>query len=187
MRVMRFLPVVICACALALTACGGGGGGGSGVTPEAYAGSVCSAVELWRERLEEGSTILQQRMNVAKSLRKVRTDLVRFFDGAIGQTDAMVEEVRAAGAPDLDEGDAIAADLVQRLERFRPLLVAARRSALGLPLGDEEKFTIGAQSLAIPFGQEVARLTGSLGEIEQRYGAPELAEAAAAEPACASL
>jgi hypothetical protein len=192
MRFVRLVPVGICVCVLALTACGGGGGDGGGggssaVTAEEYASSVCASVDLWRERLEEGSTILMQRMNVAKSLRKVRTDFVRFFGGAIEQTDAMLAEVRAVGAPDLEQGSSLAGELVKRLQRFRPLLVAARSDAQRLPLADEEKFTIGAQTLAIPFGREIARLPGVLAELAGRYDAPELTEAAAAVPACASL
>jgi hypothetical protein len=189
---VRVLVVSLLAagCVLALSACGGGSGGTTttkAVDAGVYTGSVCATIATWQQHLGSASTMLGRRTNTAKSLRYVRTQFVAFYTGAIGETDKMLAAVGGAGVPDVNQGDRVAKRLLQSLRRFRQILVAARVNARALPVGDEQKFTIKAQSLGVPFEFERVKLETLWDDLGKRYAAPELARAASADPSCRSL
>jgi hypothetical protein len=171
-------------CVAVLSACGGGSGG---ISAEEYATSVCSSVELWKEKLEGGSQVLAERLNTADTLAEVKAELLRFFDGAIRETDVMLAELGALEAPDVDNGEDSHAAVVDALGRFRPILVDARRKAGQLPLDDELAFTTGAQSIGAAYQAQADQLATLVSGAVDGEAAPELAEAVADDATCQSL
>jgi hypothetical protein len=181
---MRRLTVSLLAatCLLAVAACGGGGT--KAVDANLYTGAVCRTLNTWQQHLESASAVLARTTNTATSLRDVRTQFVTFFGGAIDETDNLLVEVEEAGVPDVNDGERVAASLLQSLRRFRPILVEARAEARQLPLGDEAVFAPKAQQLGNAFGVERTKLATLWETLGKRHHAPELTRAANADAAC---
>src|SRR5262245_26811048 len=181
-------------CLLALAACGGGGGSDAAETDTAepvevalYTGSVCRALHTWREHLSSASAILVQRTNAAKSLKDAKTQFVSFFDGAANETTTMLDEVAAAGVPDVNDGAGVARSMLRELGRFREIVLTAKAKAEALPLGNEQRFTKQSQTMGTAFQFEITKLPTLFDELGRQHDAPELASAAGADPACRSL
>ena len=190
MNRMRRLTVSLLAagCLLLGTACGGSSDAGSKPVDAAlYAGAVCTALSVWDQQLESASAVLAQRTNTENDLTKVRTEFVSFFGGAIDETDAMLVSVEAAGIPDVNNGDKVAAGVLKSLRVFRPILVEAQAKARKLPVGDEQLFTTQAQTLGTRFGFERSGLAALFETVGADYGAPELTRAANADATCRAL
>jgi hypothetical protein len=177
----------------ALAACGGGSGSGSDapeaktVAVDAYASSVCSALSHWLDNLQNASAVFANATNSETDLTKVRSTFVTFFGGAIDETDRMVEEVRAAGRPDLAEGDLVRAAMLRELATFKPILVEAQGRARTLPVERPAKFTKLAQTLGAGFRIETTKVETLFDVLAQRFKTPELAQAAAADANCRTL
>jgi hypothetical protein len=183
---------ILAAGTVVLAACGGGNGAGEagGSEPIAagvYAGSVCGALRTWQQHLQSASAILIQRTNAAKTLAEVKTQFVSFFDGAAGETDTMLDEVQAAGVPDVNDGEGVAASMLRELRRFRQIVLTAKTKAEHLPLGNEQLFTKQTQTMGTAFQFEITKLPTLFDELGKQHNAPELASAAKADPACRSL
>jgi hypothetical protein len=192
--VPRFIATVLAAtCVLALAACGGGGSGSSDepetktVAVDAYASSVCSALSHWLDNLANASAVFANTTNNEDDLTEVRSTFVTFFDGAIDETDRMVEEVQAAGAPDVDNGELVQAAMLRELATFRPILVEAQGRARKLPVDRPAAFTKLAQTLGAGFRIETTKVETLFDVLARRFKVPELAQAAAADTNCRSL
>jgi hypothetical protein len=187
MPAMRRLTVSLlaAACVLGATACGSGGT--EAVDPGTYTRSVCQALSVWQQRLTEGSTILVQRTNAATNLKDVRRDFVSFFGGAIAETNTMLDAVGAAGVPDVNDGEAVAAALLRALRRFRSIFVDAAADARRLPVGSEQALAKKTQTLGIGYREEAVKLPTLLETIAKAHEAPELVRLATTNAACNSL
>jgi hypothetical protein len=170
----------------ALAACGGSTSP-EGLPPDEFASTFCESVELWRDRLADGSRVLAERLNQTGSLREARGEFLRFFDGAIRETDVMIAQVSELEPPAFDTGEAVVTDLVELLRRFKPILVGARRGITRLPLGNEMEFITGAQSIGAAYQTEVEQLGPSINMVVERNGIPELTLAVQADAACKRL
>jgi len=175
--------VALGACIAALSACGGS----SGVSAEEYASSVCSSVELWKGKLADGSQVLEERLRTVDTLAEVKAELIRFFDGAIRETDVMLAELDELEAPDVDSGEDSHAAVVAALQRFRPILVETRGKARQLPLDDELAFTTGAQSIGAAYQAEAQQLGSLVTNAVGANDAPELQDAVAGDATCQRL
>jgi hypothetical protein len=176
------------ACLALLAGCGGGGdsGGGGEVKVESYANSVCTALTMWKRSLLDASTALVQKTQTG-SLKRARTLFVSYFDGAIGETDTMLASVRDAGVPDLENGDAVVAEMSKELGVFRPILVEARTKARNLPVNDVTLFAPQAQALGTRFQIELNGIATLFEAVDEKVGAPDLVEAALADSTCREL
>jgi hypothetical protein len=194
--VPRLLAALLVAtCVVALSACGGGGGSAGGsaepetktVGVDAYTSSVCSALSNWLDNLANASAVFANTTNNETDLTKVRSTFVTFFGGAIDETDRMVEEVQAAGRPDLDNGDLVRAALLRELATFRPILVDAKGRAEKLPVDKPARFTKLAQTLGAGFRIETTKVETLFDLLGRRFKAPQLSQAAAADANCRAL
>ena len=117
----------------------------------------------------------------------MRAQFVTFFGGAINETDKMVAQVEAAGAPRLAKGPKVSASMLRELATFRPLLVEAQGRARRLPVAKPATFTKQAQTLGAGFRIETTKLETVFDVLAQRYKEPQLARAANADSSCRSL
>jgi hypothetical protein len=104
------IAVVATIAALALVAAGCGGdddGSGGGLAADEWAEQFCTAVASWRGELEEiGESVGDLSSVSLETLRSAATD-------ASAATDRLVDEVGALGAPDLEAGDEIEAEVAE--------------------------------------------------------------------------
>lgn len=114
--------------------------GADGVTPQAWAGSVCSAVAPWRARIAELNTQLQQQMSVATTAGQAQRGLTDLFSGAESVSESARLAVEAAGTPDVDGGAEIAGRFAGTLAAARDAYSHARRDVEAMATVDAPAF-----------------------------------------------
>jgi hypothetical protein len=127
--------------------------------------------------------ILQGDVATAAGPGQVREDVARFLGEVTGTTNTLVSDVARAGTPDVEEGEALAADLRRGIEQLAAVLAQAREDAENLPSrpGPLQR-ELGELSTSIQ--TEMASAVTVFLELEQRYDVPEVDQAFENEEAC---
>lgn len=186
---MRSLVILLSAAALAFAAvgCGGDGGGdssASGTKPEEWASSVCGALQTWEDDLKAGSQQLSADLRSSSDLKSVKQKLVTFLENAEQSTKEMVSDVKAAGAPDVKDGEAIHRDLESGLTEAQTSFERAVTQAKKLPTNDPQALTTGLTTLAGRIQTELTATGKHFSDLEGKYDVGDLNEAMTDEPAC---
>ncbi len=109
------------------------GASGDAVAVETWAGSVCGSVDTWLQGINAKGTQLSQDVQGVSDLNKGRDLLVQFMEDAVSLTDEMLSSVEAAGSPDIENGDQLAADLLAALQPVEDTFSQAVDKAKALP------------------------------------------------------
>ncbi len=163
-------------------------GSGSGNDQvDAWAGEVCGAVGSWLTGINDLGAQLGTDVQGMADLEEGRDLLVTFMEDVVGLTDAMLGSVEGAGAPDIERGDELAADLLAALQPVKTTFEEAVVEAQNLPTDDPETFSAAATELG-------NSITGSQGEfqtqfdaLQEEYDSPEINAAFESVPACADV
>ena len=186
----RAFLIVPCICVLALPAAGCGGGGGgtkySGVSPDAWAATVCGALGDWTQGLQADSQALSSDLRNAKSIKSVKAKFVVFLTQAGTSADTMIEKIHGVGPPAVRDGDAIQSQLEEGLTKARASLTRAKTRANALPISDAQSFSSGVTALGQDVQNELTA-TGKTFEELDKYNNEDLNKATSAEPACSRL
>jgi hypothetical protein len=185
------LPVLLSALVLAFAAagCGGGGDGGngdsaSGTAPDVWAASVCGALGTWVKSLQAGSQDLSAALRNTKDLKTVKARFVTFLEDAEKSSGEMVDEIKDAGPPDVDQGEAIQDDLVATLGEVQQSFSKAVDKANDLSTSSLKAFSNGVGQLSQDVQDNLATTGGEFNSLSDRYQSPELDNATDGEPAC---
>jgi hypothetical protein len=143
---------LVAAIALSLAACDGDGGstgGGDSSTPEQYAQRMCGAASVWMTALEERNTQLQEDLGGAQTgdLDAIKELTVAFLDGAVQDTETLIDDVSAIPPPDVDDGTRIHEGVVTAFTQARDLFVDARDQVSELDTSDPQAFSEALTSL----------------------------------------
>ncbi|MGH2754245.1 MAG: hypothetical protein ACRDLB_07395 [Actinomycetota bacterium] len=157
----------------------GGGDGGSGADPNSYANDICTAVGDWVSAIQEGAASITESNDPASGVQALQS----FLDNAVSDTENLISEVEAAGAPDVDGGEEFADDLRAAFEEARTVLEQARDDVADLPTDDPTAFGEAASEL----GASVQEALGAVGDELQEPEAEELGAAFEEEEACTSV
>jgi hypothetical protein len=167
--------------------CGGGSGGSAGgQSPEAWSTEMCTAVGDWVDELQTRSEALGESTTGATGIDDVRTAFVEFLDDAEARTGEMLDEVEAAGHPDVENGEEIADSLLSELQPMQETLQEARDKAEELP-DDPTAFAQGAQEIGESMQQVSETASTGIDEIDEKYSSSELEQAMNDEPACQGI
>jgi hypothetical protein len=176
------------AAAFAVAGCGGGDDDASGgADPEQYAADVCGAIGNWQKELQSGATSMQSKLGAASSPADVKTELVAFMETAAKATDTMLAKVKDAGPPDVENGEALQADLEKGLTAAQTAFAAARDDAKALPTDNPATFQAQAQKLGSTLSEEGAKIGQTFNGLSTKYDSDDLNQAFDKEPACKSL
>jgi hypothetical protein len=191
MRPLRSLVVVLSIVVLAFAAagCGGGGDGdngdsASGTAPDVWAASVCGALGNWVQSLQEGSRELGTQMRDTKDLKTVKTRFVTFLENAEESSHEMVEKVKDADAPDVEQGEAIQEELVTALEKVEKSFSNAVDKANDLSTDSLQAFSQGVGKLSQDVQDNLATTGSDFNSLSDRFNSTELDNATDGEPAC---
>jgi hypothetical protein len=181
------LPVVLLsALAFAAGGCGGGGDGdsASGTKPDKWASTVCVALDDWANKLQTGSQDLRSTLADTKDLEAVKAGFIGFLEDAEQSSKTMVEEVRAAGSPAVDEGEALQSEFVAALDKVRQSFSRSVDRAQDLSTSNLESFTDGVEILSDDVQKNLAATGEEFNSLGDKFDAKELDEATDREPAC---
>jgi hypothetical protein len=180
---------LLAAIALSLTRCGddGGstGGGGGGSTPEQYAQRMCGAASVWMTALEERNSQLQEDLGGAQTgdLEAIKDLTVAFLDGAVQDTEVLIEDVSAIPPPDVDDGDQIHDGVLNAFTQARDLFVDARDQVSELDTSDPQAFSEALTTLGSTLTSAGTEIASSVQGLEN----DELDAAFDDTPACAGV
>jgi hypothetical protein len=182
------LVILLSAATLAFAAAGCGGGGddssASGTTPETWSAGVCGALQTWENDLKSGSQQLSSDIRSSPNLKSVKQKLIAFLQSSEQSTETMVDDVKAAGAPAVEDGPAIQQDLESGLTQAQGSFDRAVTQAKKLPTNDAQDLTTGLTTLAQTIQSELTATAKHFSELDTKYDVGDLNEAMADEPAC---
>jgi hypothetical protein len=174
-----------------LAGCGGGngdGGGGDagdgGVPPKQWASDVCGALGAWLTDLQGREGQIQSELEGVTDLGEIKTILVDFLDDAVNETEAMIDEVEAAGTPDVDRGEELRRDFVMGIGQARTAFQNAKNTADNLSTDDQQSFTEGAQKIEDQLDADSEAIQDTFNTLDTKYDVPELDEAFDDDPEC---
>lgn len=158
----------VSACLLVLlVACGGGR------SADAWADDVCQALAPWRAEIASLNAQAQRDLAGAGSPEAAKSSLVALLSGAEEASETALDEVTAAGVPDVAGGDEVARRFTASLSATRDAYARARRDLEALPTGDDKAFYDGVAAVLSTLTAEYA----SSGAEMDRLDSPELAAA----------
>jgi hypothetical protein len=173
--------------ALAAAGCGGGGDGdsSSSKSPDEWAETVCGALDDWGTSLQTRSQELGPAMQNTQDLENVKETYIGFLQDAEQSSQELVDEVKSAGPPDTEEGQAIQSELVSALEKVQRSFARAVGQAEELPTTDGDSLTRGVGVLSNDVEKNLQAAGASFNGIAER--SPEVKEAFDDTPSCGQL
>jgi hypothetical protein len=186
----RVAALLLTAVALAFAAagCGGGGDSGSsssGESPEAWAADVCGALQTWTQDIQAKSQALGSDIRSSGDFKSAKGKLVAFLDDTKASTQKMIDDVKAAGPPDTDNGPSLQQELEAGLTQVRDTFDNAVTQAKALDTSNTSAFISGVSELSQQIQSEAAAIETHFKKIESSAG--DLNKAIQDEPACKSF
>ena len=187
----RIRTVALSTLVVAAVACGDGGGGtptssptggDEGISAEAWLADVCGATKGWVDEIVAMQQDLQANLDPS-SAKALKHTMVDYFDAIVAATDDMLEEIDAAGVPEVEEGDDAARAVSEGLTQARDVLQKAREDAADLPTNDPQAFNDRLQAIAQEVQTELTDVGDTMGQLES----PELDRVAEDVPECQEL
>jgi hypothetical protein len=166
------------ASAAILSACGSSGS--SGVSAAAYVKAVCNAVGPFEKDITSRSQSLNSSLTSAAQGKKLFTD---FLTASVNDADQLLTKIKAAGTPNVSNGNKISAAFITVFTRLRNGLAQAQSQAANLPTSSLDAFRTAAQTLAASVQSSMSNIGAGFSGLKS----PELEAAAKKEPACQSI
>jgi hypothetical protein len=151
----RIFATVVVAGLMALLA---GCGGSSGVSPAAYAKSVCTAIGPFEQKLLSANSLNLSRSNAGQGKKALQG----FLSSVAGDTDRAVSQLKSAGTPNVSNGKAISGAIVNAFTQMRGAFKQAVSQAGSLPTSSPKLFRTAAAQLGLGVSSSVASIRTSL-------------------------
>jgi uncharacterized membrane protein len=169
--------VLVAAFCLAVLAAGCGGDDSSA---EAWADDFCTAVEDWRERVQDASGRLAEQETFAEE------ELDEAIHEAVAAYDDFLADLGELGPPDVEARDEIEQEL-DHLESVLRERAGNARAGIDQPAGSLSEALGRLAALARELAASAATIEETIANLRQRDPAGELQEALESSDACASL
>jgi hypothetical protein len=177
--------------ALAAAGCGGGSddssSSSSGTDAKTWAKDVCGALDTWSNDVKSGSKDLGDALRDTSSPKDAKDKVVAYLEDVQDSTETMVDDVKAAGTPAIEKGQAIQDDLENGLEEARDSFDQAVESAKKIDTSNLRAFTTGLSNLSQQIQTQLTQASGDLKGLENKYDVGELNDALKNEPSCKSI
>jgi hypothetical protein len=168
--------VLVCA----LPGCGGSSGSKK-VSAATYVKSVCSAIGPFEKDVQSRSSALN--VDAGGNISQRKKQFQDFFVAIAGDVGNAVSKLKAVGQPDVSNGKAIAAGIVNAFQQVHSTFSTGASRAAALPTSSDQAFKKAAGQLVVSVQSSVSGIGSSLGKLKSS----ELESAAAKDPTCKSL
>jgi hypothetical protein len=159
----------------------GCGSSSSGVSASSYVKSICNAVTPFEKDVTTRSSALN--LTTLTNASAGKKALQGFLSAVATDTDQVITRLKAAGSPNVSNGDKIAKGVVNAFTQLKSAMSRAVTQANSLPTNTPQAFKTAAQNL----GTTVRSSMTSIGSGLSSLKSTDLEKAAAKEPACKSL
>jgi hypothetical protein len=175
------------AAALSAAACGGGNetgvGDGETVSAATWTGDLCTALDTWQSELTESAPDPASEPDIEST----KDSLVSFLESAVAATQALVDDVRAAGVPEIENGEAIATEMQSEIAAVGDDFLAAKDTLEGLSTDDPAAFAAEVSEIGTTLTEAGAAAGAAFDRLAEQYPAAELDAAATDAPACETV
>lgn len=194
----KFLTASVAVLALgALAGCGSSSGSDESTTtaPEkttttteapvavaAWAEEFCGNFATWTTEIGTASEGVGEDVEVGNAASSQEA-VAELYASASEETQTLIDQIEAGGAPDIDDGDALIEDIVAAFEAFDAAALDAKTQVEALATDDIAAFQAGVDDIGAQFQAEVDKVADSLSAIDTDYPSSELG--AALQESCA--
>ena len=180
-KLVRTLSALICVAVL--SSCGGGESGANSVSANVYLAGLCRELGDWTQAAQDRLSQVQSKVQSTATVPERKDILRSYIEGLIGDTDDLIDGVRALGFPDVPGGQETANAFVTAFERAKNSLENGRQRIDDLP--DDP---VGFSQAADQLGNDLQQQLSSIGDSVSGLGGQEdLKSAFASTPQCQSL
>ncbi len=150
--------------------------GAGDVDVDEWAEGFCGDFEAWLAALETASAEVGTDLG-AGDLEGARAAILDLFETASDETVALRTSIEDGGAPDIDNGEGLQAELVTRMDAFNDSIVSARTQLEAIPADDPAAFEDGVLDAVTTFEVEATEIGDSFAELDRTFDDPDLLEA----------
>jgi hypothetical protein len=177
-------PVAWLAVALiAMTPLTGCGGGSTQVSASTYVDHVCNSVGASLHSVETSSAEFSRRLAPGSTPTSAKQALEGAIARSVADSEHVVSGLRAAGTPDVPEGEKIATAVVGSFQQATSALRGVQAQVKGLPTGEPRAFLAAAKQIGTSVRSSLASIGSGLASLHSE----ELQRAAAESGACRNL
>jgi hypothetical protein len=183
----KLIALVLSVATLAFAAAGCGGGGSdssSGTEPDAWAADICGSLQTWTNDIKSGSQKLGDDLRNTTDPKAAKEKVVSYLEDVKDSTHTMVDDVKTAGAPAVEKGQAIQTDLEDGLAEARDGFDRAVESAKKIDTSSVSGLATGLGNLSQQIQTELAQVSNNFHDLKSKYDVGELNDAISNEPAC---
>jgi hypothetical protein len=188
-RICERIAVAAAAAAL-LAGCGGsssktstGGGSTAKVSPSTYTKSVCTAFSGFITSIKSRQSQLKVSAVPNTTPAQGKQLLATFVSGMTSDARKLATDIRAAGVPDVSNGQQISTALQAAFTRFEAALTTYQSQVNQLPTTSPAAFKSASSQLTVSLQQSLSGIGTGLSGLKS----PQLQQAASHTPACQSL
>jgi hypothetical protein len=181
LRIAFGVFTVFTATAAALVAGCGSSSSSSSVSAATYVKSICSAVTPFEKDVQTRSSALN--LTTLANATQGKKALQQFLSAVASDTDQVISRLKAAGTPNVSNGDKISKGVVNAFTQLKAAMSRAVSQANALPTNSPQAFKTAAQNL----GNTVRSSMTSIGAGLSSLKSADLEKAASKEPACKAL
>jgi hypothetical protein len=153
------------------------------VSASAYVGQVCTSVATWLHGIQTRSSNLEAMLGKRANPAEGKLALEQFVAGSLADTETAARTMRAAGIPQVANGQKIATALVGAFERAAGTLKRLKARAAALSTRSASAFAGEAKQI----GSSVQALPLTLGSGVSSLNSSELDKAAGESQTCKSV
>jgi len=139
---------------------------------EEWAATFCGNFGTWLDGIQAASTAVGSQVT-AGDFASAQTAISGLFGTASEVTGVLITEIEAGGAPDIDDGEGLVDDLVDRFGQFVSAADQAKADTDALEV-DPATFEADAKELTDRFSAEVESVGESFDQIDADYASADL-------------
>lgn len=143
-------------------------GGGDTADVEDWAKDFCGSFGDWLAKIQEESGKVGDAVTPG-DVAGAKQVIVDLFGTVSDETESLMDDIDAAGVPDIDNGGDFVDDLKGKFQDFDDAILAAKSKAEGLDTADPTKFQTDVEALVTDFQSEITAVGESFGELDSKY------------------
>jgi hypothetical protein len=183
--------VVTASLLLALALSGVAAGATQNAPPKKWISVFCGSVVTWEQTVQTNTSKLDKTFSSLSKAGKadvptVKGRLVKYLNGIVKSTDAMVSDIKHVGAPNIKNGSKLQSAVLSAFALVQKTFSQTLSSAKKLPTNNVSAFEKQALALAKKLQSSASRISAAFAPL-QKYSTKELDAAAKADPACKKL
>jgi hypothetical protein len=146
-------------------------------------GELCTALDTWQTELTEGVPDFSS----VTDIESTKDSLVSYLGSVVTATQTPVDDLQAAGVPEVENGEAIATEMQSALSSIGDEFAAARDSVEGLSTEDPAAFASSLTDLGTTLTEAGTAAGTTFDQLAEQYPSADLDAAASEAASCQNV